>query len=68
MARFRTGVVLAAVTVLAGFAVAGCSDEQTPTTTTTQSAGPAVSNAADGVAEAQKIVDQIGRASCRERV
>ena len=58
MARFRTGVVLAVLAVFAVPSAAGCSDEQTPTTAATQSAGPAVSNAADGVAEAQKIVDQ----------
>lgn len=54
-ARLRAGALLATVAVLAA---AGCSDEETPTTSTTQSAAPAASDAASGIAEAQKIVDQ----------
>jgi ABC-type sugar transport system substrate-binding protein len=56
----KTGVVLATVAILATGALlaAGCSDEATPTTAQTQSAAPAASDSAAGVAEAQRIVDQ----------
>jgi ABC-type sugar transport system substrate-binding protein len=53
----RTWIAAALITSLAVLA-AGCSDEETPTTTATQSAGPTVADAAAGVAEAQKIVDE----------
>ncbi|WP_204044457.1 sugar ABC transporter substrate-binding protein [Acrocarpospora phusangensis] len=50
-------VVLAAVALLA----AGCSDESTPESAATPSAGPVAADASAGVAEAQKAVDEYRR-------
>ncbi|WP_179266145.1 sugar ABC transporter substrate-binding protein [Asanoa hainanensis] len=37
---------------------AGCTDEEAPATATAQTTGPAVTDSAAGIAEAQKIIDQ----------
>jgi ABC-type sugar transport system substrate-binding protein len=52
--RSKTAVILAVVAVLA----AGCTDEDTPTDTPAQSVGPTATDAAAGLAEARKIVDE----------
>ncbi|HEV7707714.1 MAG TPA: substrate-binding domain-containing protein [Asanoa sp.] len=53
-AHLRIGVVVAVVALLA----AGCTDEETPAATPTQAAGPAATDSAGGIAEAQKIIDE----------
>lgn len=57
IAHPRTAVAVAALVTMIPLLVA-CSDEETPPTTATTSAAPPVADAAAGVAEAQKIVDQ----------
>jgi len=52
--KWIAAALIASLAVLA----AGCSDEETPTTATTQSAGPTVADASAGIAEAQKVIDQ----------
>lgn len=57
--RTRTGRLLAMLTTTVLLAaVTACSDEEPPTADPTQSAAPAATDAAAGLAEAQKIVDQ----------
>src|SRR5690348_14468624 len=53
-AHLRVGVVLATIAMLA----AGCSDEAPTSTGSAPSAGPAASDSASGLAEAQSAVDQ----------
>lgn len=52
--HLKVGVVLATIALLA----AGCSDEAPSSTAAAPSAGPAASDSASGIAEAQSIVDQ----------
>src|SRR5215468_6847640 len=52
--HLRVGMVLATIALL----VAGCSDEAPASSTTAPSAGPAASDSAAGVAEAQSVVDE----------
>jgi ribose transport system substrate-binding protein len=53
--QLKVGVILSTIGLLAA---AGCSDDPAPTTAATQSAGPAVTDAAAGVAEAKQIIAQ----------
>lgn len=53
-AHLKVGVVLATIAMLA----AGCSDEAPSSTAAAPSAGPAASDGASGLAEAQSVVDQ----------
>ncbi|MEV0715820.1 substrate-binding domain-containing protein [Asanoa sp. NPDC050611] len=50
----RVGVAVALVALLA----AGCTDEEAPATAAAATTGPAVTDSAAGIAEAQKIIDQ----------
>jgi ABC-type sugar transport system substrate-binding protein len=52
--RLKTAVILAVVTTLA----AGCTDEDVPSATPTQDAGPTATDAAAGIIEARKIVEE----------